>query len=102
MESDSTVVIEACSGEQTWWGESSAVYAECVYLVTVISCVQFKHCLREANEATYELARVCCSDKFFCNRDDKPPRFILAKLLFKINKTSIVALAKAESSSLMG
>jgi ribonuclease HI len=30
MESDSIETIEACTGEETWWGEPSAIFADCV------------------------------------------------------------------------
>ncbi|XP_047079767.1 uncharacterized protein LOC124690424 [Lolium rigidum] len=39
MESDSTDVVEACRGDEAWWGEVSAVFADCVDLVSLIGCV---------------------------------------------------------------
>lgn len=35
-ESDSLEVIEACSGQEAWWGDSSAVFADCVDLAAQI------------------------------------------------------------------
>jgi ribonuclease HI len=55
-ESDSMEIIEACTWEETWWGESATIYAECVDLVILIGGVQFHHCLREANEIVHEFS----------------------------------------------
>jgi len=80
-ESDALEVIEACSGEETWWGASSAIYSDCIDLVALIGRVSFKHCPREANEVAHELARSCFIDKISCNWVDEPPSFILGKLV---------------------
>jgi hypothetical protein len=53
MESDSSDTVEACSGDQVWWGENSAIFADCVDLAVLVGGVTFKHCLREANEAAH-------------------------------------------------
>jgi hypothetical protein len=55
-ESNSMEIIEACTWEETWWGKSAAIYAECVDLVILIGGVQFQHCLREAGEIAHEFS----------------------------------------------
>ena len=86
-ESDSLEVIEACSGEEAWWGESSAIFADCVDLITQIGTVTFRHCPREANEVAHELARLCFVEKRSCNWVDEPPSCIIGKL---VNDVTIV------------
>jgi ribonuclease HI len=81
MESDSTETVDACSGDEPWWGESSAIFADCVDLAALVGNVSFKHCPREANEAAHELARVCFSSISSCNWVDEPPSFLLEKLI---------------------
>jgi ribonuclease HI len=81
MESDSTETVEACSGEEMWWGESSAIFADCVDLASLIGNVIFKYCPREANEVAHELARFCFSSRSSCNWVDEPPSFLLEKLI---------------------
>jgi ribonuclease HI len=80
-ESDSLETIHACTGEERWWGESVATYADCVDLRALIGNVQFKYCPREANGVAHELARVCFSSKNSCNWVDEPPSFLLDKLI---------------------
>jgi hypothetical protein len=63
MESDSIETIKACTGEETWWGESSAIFADCVDLASLMDWVSFKHCPMEENEAAHELARSSFSNK---------------------------------------
>jgi hypothetical protein len=55
MESDSLETVDACTGSETWWGESAAIFADCVDRVALIDKVSFKHCLREANEVAFFL-----------------------------------------------
>jgi hypothetical protein len=62
-ESDSLETIQACTGEERWWGESVATYTDCVDLSSLIANVQFKFCQREANGVAHELARFCFSSK---------------------------------------
>jgi hypothetical protein len=38
-ESDSLETVEACTGEERWWGESSATFADCVDLRYLIGKV---------------------------------------------------------------
>jgi ribonuclease HI len=80
-ESDSSMTIEACSGEQRWDNESTTVYADCIDLVASIGSVSFTHCLREANSVSHCLAREGFTIKESCNWDDEPPGFILDTLL---------------------
>jgi ribonuclease HI len=80
-ESDLMETIEACTGAEAWWGESSAVFADCVDLMTLIGEVQFLYCPREANGAAHELARACFNDKISCNWVDEAPSSILSKLI---------------------
>ena len=56
-ESDSLDVIQACTGEQSWWSTQAAIFADCVDLVANIGSVKFAYCLREANEVAHELAK---------------------------------------------
>jgi hypothetical protein len=80
-ESDSTDIIDACKGDERWWNEASAVFADCVDLATSIGDVSFSHCPREANGVAHELARFCYSNCLSCNWIDEPPRFLLDSLL---------------------
>jgi ribonuclease HI len=54
-ESDSSKIIIACKGDDRWWNDASAVFADCVDTVTTIGDVSFNHCLREANKVAHEL-----------------------------------------------
>jgi hypothetical protein len=47
--------IKRCVCVIRWWNESSATFADCVDLATLVGRVFFKHCLREANEVAHEL-----------------------------------------------
>ena len=58
-ESDSTDVIEACTGANSWWGEASATFADCIDLASLIRTVSFRYCPREANEVAHELGPFC-------------------------------------------
>jgi hypothetical protein len=80
-ESDSTEIINACKGDERWWNEASAVFADCVDLVTAIGDVFISHCPREANRVAHELDRFCFSNCSSCNWVDEPPRFLLESLL---------------------
>jgi ribonuclease HI len=77
MESDSLETIEACTWDEAWWGDSFAVFAECVDLCSMIDKVSFKHCSRTANEVAHEITRVCCSSESSCNWIAEPPSFLL-------------------------
>jgi hypothetical protein len=68
-------------GDQVWWGENSAIFADCVDLAVLVGGVTFKHCLREANEAAHTLARDSFSNKTSCNWVDEPPSFLLDRLI---------------------
>jgi ribonuclease HI len=85
-ESDSLETVEACTGEERWWGESSATFADCVDLTYLIGKVQFKFCMREANGVAHELARFCFSSKSSCNWVDEPPRFLIDMLVKDVTK----------------
>jgi ribonuclease HI len=63
MESDSLEIVEACTGETTWWTTSSAIYADCVDYAANIGNVHYRFCHREANEVAHELARECFYNK---------------------------------------
>jgi ribonuclease HI len=80
-ESDYTDVIEACSGEEAWWNDSVATYADCFDMAMTIGSVTFTHCLREANKVVHSLARFSFSNKSDCNWVDEPPSVILDDLL---------------------
>ena len=79
-ESDSRDVTEACTGVNSWWGEASAAFADCIDLASLIGTVSFRYCPMEANEVAHELARSCFTEKISCNWVDEPPSFILGKL----------------------
>jgi ribonuclease HI len=80
-DSDSMDVIEACSGEEAWWNESAATYADCMDMVATIGSVSFSHCPREANVVADELARFSFLNKLSCNWVDDPPSFILNSIV---------------------
>jgi ribonuclease HI len=80
-ESDSSEVIEACSGEEAWWNDSAATYADCLDVAMTIGTVTFSHCLREANKVAHSLARFSFSNKSDCNWVDEPPSIIMDELL---------------------
>jgi ribonuclease HI len=81
MESDSSATVNACTGEEVWWGDSSAVFADCVDLYSMVDKVSFKQCSRSANEAAHEIARCCLSSVCSCNWVAEPPSFLLEKLI---------------------
>jgi ribonuclease HI len=80
-ESDAMEVIQACDGEEAWWGESAAIYADCVDIAVTIGSVSYLHCMRKANKVTHSLARESFSRKILCNWVDELPDFILDELL---------------------
>jgi ribonuclease HI len=80
-ESDSTDVIEACSGEEAWWNDSAATYVNCLDMAITIGTITFTHCLREANKVAHSLARFSFSNKSDCIWVDEPPNGILDELL---------------------
>jgi ribonuclease HI len=80
-EADSLETIQFCTGQDTWWAESAAIYADCVDLATMIDGIRFNHCPREANKAAHELARECFNSKISCNWDDEPPSFLLSRII---------------------
>jgi hypothetical protein len=80
-ESDSTGVIDAFKGEERWWDENAAIYADCVDLVTSMGDVSFSHCPRGANKVAHVLARFCFSNELSCNSVDEPLSFLLDKLI---------------------
>jgi ribonuclease HI len=55
-ESDSMEIIEACTGESTWFDESAAVFVDCVDIATLIGQVSFRYCPRDANRVAHEIA----------------------------------------------
>jgi hypothetical protein len=50
-------VIQSCVGQDNWWGDSAAIYVDCVDTGVSIGNVSFIHCLREANKVAHLLAR---------------------------------------------
>jgi ribonuclease HI len=85
-ESDSTGVIDACKGEERWWDENAAIYADCVDLVTSIGDVSFSHCPRKANKVAHELAKVSFANDLSCNWVDEPPSFLIDKLISDVTE----------------
>jgi ribonuclease HI len=86
MESDSLETVDACTGADSWWGESAAIFADCVDLAALIGKVVFKHCPREANEVAHEIASNSFSTRNSYNWVDEPPDFIICKLLNDVTK----------------
>ena len=80
-ESDSVETIDACTGTDTWWNDSAAIFADIVDICSNIDRVTFKHIPREANKVAHELARKCFIDKNQCNWYDDPPSFPLGSLI---------------------
>jgi hypothetical protein len=76
-ESDSMETVEACSGEERWWNESVAFYADCIDLSSSIGTVKFKHCPREANQVAHELAKFSFLNALNYNWVDEPLAFSL-------------------------
>jgi ribonuclease HI len=81
VESDSLETIEGCTGGDTWWSESFAIFADCLDVTTGFDDVKFKHCPREANSVADEIARFCFESGNSCNWVNEPPRFILQTLI---------------------
>ncbi|XBH96203.1 hypothetical protein VPH35_086638 [Triticum aestivum] len=80
-ESDSLQVINFCNGQERWWDEAAALFAECVDISTSIGKVIFKHCIRSCNQVAHVLANFS-----FCNKSNlswlnKPPDVIVSKLV---------------------
>jgi hypothetical protein len=63
-ESDSMEVVGACTGNEAWWSEPSAFYADCVDMAANIGEVSFCHVLREVNKVAHELAKDCFFGKY--------------------------------------
>ena len=79
-ETDSLETFEACSGQNMWWTEMAAIFADCVDLASSLWSIRYTHCLREANTVAHELARDGFLNKRSCNWDDDPPSFLLNSL----------------------
>jgi hypothetical protein len=79
MESDSLETVDACTGSESWWGESAAIFADCVDLAALIDKVAFKHCPREANEVAHEIASNSYSTRNSYNWVDEPPTLLSVK-----------------------
>jgi hypothetical protein len=80
-EADSLETIQACTGQETWWTEPAAIFADCVDLASLIDGIKFSHCPREVNRVAHELARECFRSKISCTWDDDPPSFLLSRLI---------------------
>jgi ribonuclease HI len=80
-ESDSIDVIQACTGADSWWSESSAIFADCVDMAVSIGRVNFSHISRDANQVAHTLARESSLHNISCTWVDEPPSFLLDKLL---------------------
>jgi ribonuclease HI len=86
-ESDSIETVEACNGEQRWWNDSAAIFADCIDIVTNIGDISFRCCPRDANQVAHELAKYSYAHKISCNWDDDPPSFLLDRLLNDVKIT---------------
>jgi ribonuclease HI len=78
IESDSIETIEACTGEEIWWNESAAVFADCVDLASEFDMLEFKYCPREANQVAHEIAKISFLNKKSCIWVDEPPSFLMS------------------------
>ena len=81
MESDSLETVEACTGDEVWWNESSVIFTDCVDLDSSVQTIQFKYCPREANQVAHEIAKSSFSTRSSCNWDDEPPSFLLSVII---------------------
>jgi ribonuclease HI len=78
---ESMEVIQSCVGQDNWWGDSAAIYADCVDMSVSIGNVSFRHSFREANKVAHVLARESFCNKLTCNWVEEPPGFLLDDLL---------------------
>ena len=74
-------VIQACTGEQSWWSTSSVVYVDWVDLATNIGSVMFVHCPRDANKVAHELAKDSFMNRNSCRWVSEAPDFIVSNLI---------------------
>ena len=75
-ESDSSEVINLCSGQERLWNEATAIYTDCVTTSALIGNVEFEHCPREANQAAHVIASHSFNSQLSCNWADDAPSFI--------------------------
>ena len=80
-ESDSTHVIDLCTGQAQWWDAAATIFAECVDLATSIGRVKFRHIPRKANSVAHEIASYS-----FCNQNsvswiNEPPGWLMRTLI---------------------
>ena len=80
-ESDSSIVIDYCSGQTEWWDSAAAVFAECVDVSLSIGKVIFKHCARSSNQAAHVLASYCFCNKICSSWTYEPPTCLVSKLI---------------------
>jgi ribonuclease HI len=80
-ESDSTETVDACNNGDRWWSEETAIFADCIDLAASIGDVSFKHCPRNTNVVTHEIARFGFDSKISCTWDDEPPSFLLSSII---------------------
>jgi ribonuclease HI len=81
IESDSTEVIEACSGTIDIMGPYSAILADCFQKASSMRMVKFIHCRREANMVAHHLAKRAYETRSSIHWRDRPPDFILPFVL---------------------
>ena len=80
-ESDSLEIIQACTGEHSWWSEAAAIFADCMDLILQIGNVKFRFCLREANKVSHELAKNSFMNRNSCIWEAEAPNFIVSSLV---------------------
>jgi ribonuclease HI len=80
-ESDSLEVIQACTGEESWWNEAPAVFADCTDMRSHIGSVYFQYCPREANQVAHEIARDSFTSNSSSSWEAEAPRFIVNTLI---------------------
>jgi hypothetical protein len=74
------IQLKLYSGEERIWNEATAIYADVVTHAGYIGKVEFKHCGRDMNKATHEIARECFS--LFLLRYRFSPSFDSSRSLF--------------------
>ena len=84
-ESDSLQVINYCDGQTIWWDSAAAIFAECLDTSTSIGKVVYKHCYRSCNQVAHMLAHFSYCNKTSFSWLDKPPDFIVSKLVDDVN-----------------
>ena len=71
-ESDLLEVIQACTGEHSWWSESSAIFVDCMDLIPQIAHVKFCFCPRKLIRSHMNLLDIALLIKILVSGRLKP------------------------------